>query len=71
MNKLELQVSNMTCGNCVKHVTNALTNIAGVDKVDVDLKSGHVSIAGKLPEDTSIFIHALAEEGYPSIVTGA
>ena len=71
MSTLELEVSKMTCGNCVKHVSNALSNIKGVDKVDVDLKTGHVKIEGDLPQDANVFINALAEEGYPATVSVA
>ena len=69
MATLNLTVSNMSCGNCVKHVTNALSAINGVQTVDVDLKSGHVKVEGDLPADTNVFINALAEEGYPATLS--
>lgn len=71
MSTLGLVVSKMTCGNCVKHVTNALSGIHGVSKVDVDLKSGHVKIEGDLPNDPTVFINALAEQGYPATISVA
>lgn len=71
MSALELNVSNMTCGHCVKHVTSALSNISGVNKVDVDLHSGHVRVEGDLPQDSNVFINALADEGYPATVSVA
>lgn len=33
-----LQVSGMTCGNCVAHVTKALTSVKGVKSADVQLE---------------------------------
>lgn len=68
MKTLHLTVSNMSCGNCVKHVTNALLAINGVNTVDIDLKSGHAKIEGEFTDDANIFISALAEEGYPASV---
>lgn len=68
MSTLLLKVSGMTCGNCVKHVTHALQEMDGVEKVDVDLGKGEVVVQGELPEDSSSFIKALEEEGYSAVV---
>lgn len=68
MSKIELQVSNMSCGNCVKHVTHALQEINGVQKVEVDLAKGLAVVEGDLPADLSPLIAALEEEGYPAKV---
>lgn len=67
MSTLLLKVSGMTCGNCVKHVTHALQEMDGVEKVDVDLGKGEVVVQGELPEDSSSFIKALEEEGYSAV----
>lgn len=37
MQTTHLNISGMTCGACVGHVTRALTSVPGVDKVDVSL----------------------------------
>lgn len=37
-------VSGMTCGHCVNSVTEELSKISGVEKVEVDLASGKVDI---------------------------
>lgn len=37
MQTTKLNVSGMTCGACVGHVTRALSSVPGVDKVDVSL----------------------------------
>lgn len=44
---IQATVSGMTCGSCVKHVTQALQKLPGVEKVSVDLKSGIASIEPK------------------------
>jgi len=40
-----LKVPDMTCGHCKMTVTKALTGLAGVSRVDVDLASKDVSVA--------------------------
>jgi copper chaperone len=44
MDKLVLQVEGMSCGGCVKNVQQALTALAGVSRVEVELASGRVEI---------------------------
>ena len=39
-----LKVPDMTCGHCKMTVTRALTGLAGVSRVDVDLASKDVSV---------------------------
>lgn len=46
MSSIKLQVQGMTCGACVRHVTQALNAIAGVEAIDVDLQSGLVRVEG-------------------------
>jgi copper chaperone len=38
-----VNVSGMTCGHCVTSVTEELTELDGVESVDVDLVAGGVS----------------------------
>mgnify|MGYP006195573357 FL=1 len=38
-----VNVSGMTCGHCVRSVTEELTELEGVESVDVDLVAGGVS----------------------------
>lgn len=62
-----LDVQGMTCGSCVRHVTIALKDIDGVERVDVKLRDGTVAIKHDLveaPVDT--LIEALREAGYES-----
>lgn len=42
--KSTLQVSGMTCQNCVSSVKGALGELTGVSEVDVDLESGQVVV---------------------------
>lgn len=42
-----LNVKGMTCSHCRASVEGAITAIAGVEKVDIELSSGKVSVEGK------------------------
>lgn len=62
-----LEVQGMTCPSCIRHVTSALTDLAGVGKVDVKLREGLVTVthdATQAPIDQ--LIDALADAGYVS-----
>jgi copper chaperone CopZ len=39
-------VHGMTCDHCVASVTEEVSEIAGVERVDVDLASGRLVVAG-------------------------
>lgn len=42
--EMTLQVNGMTCGHCEKAVKGALSELAGIQGVDVDLASGKVDV---------------------------
>ncbi|GEO41062.1 copper chaperone [Skermanella aerolata] len=46
------KVSGMTCGGCVRSVTNAITARDSAATVEVDLPTGVVTVDGDLSEDT-------------------
>ncbi len=52
----------MSCQNCVAHVKKAVSAVAGVDSVEVDLESGIARIQGH-PDEAEL-IAAIEEEGY-------
>ena len=60
-------VTGMTCGNCVKHVTEELTEIDGVTDVAVDLVAGGdspVTITTEGPVTQYAIAAAVDEAGY-------
>lgn len=60
-------VAGMTCGNCVGHVTEELSALAGVDAVDVALVAGGVStvtVRSVSPVSPDVIAAAVAEAGY-------
>jgi copper chaperone CopZ len=64
MKSIELSVTGMTCGNCVKHVDHTIRTIAGVEDVQIELSSGKVGVQGEFPQGVEPIIAALAEDGY-------
>ncbi len=64
MSTTYLEVQGMSCGGCVKRVTDALKPLNGVSHVDVDLAAGQVSVDGDFPQGTDQLISALAAAGY-------
>jgi copper chaperone CopZ len=69
MTTINLIVSGMTCGACVKHVEKAIESIAGVSLVDVDLTLGLVKVEGDGSPSIPAIIAALEEDGYPTKVS--
>ncbi len=62
-----LQVNGLTCGNCVRHVTEELTGLDGVREVTVDLAAGGtstVTVTSDGPLDQQAVREAVDEAGY-------
>lgn len=62
-----LNVTGMSCNSCVRHVNDALRELAGVREVHVQLREGKVLIKHD-PQGTpvSAMIQALQDAGYDS-----
>lgn len=60
----ELKVNGMMCVNCQKHVHDALTAMAGVSSVDVNLEKGTAKVTADrdIPQDE--FKKVIEEAGY-------
>ena len=58
----EFTVQGMTCQHCVLSVTEEVTEVAGVEDVDVDLASGRLLVRGDA--DSEAVLAAVAEAGY-------
>jgi copper chaperone CopZ len=54
----------MTCGHCVASVTEEVSEIAGVENVDVTLETGQVTVTSAEPVDTAAVRAAVEEAGY-------
>ena len=57
-------VQNVKCGGCASNIQNGLSQLEGVEQVDVIIESGAVSVqGGQLNRGT--LSHKLTELGYP------
>jgi copper chaperone CopZ len=61
--QIEYRVPDMTCGHCQKAVTEALSPVAGVERVRVDLETKLVTIEGEGLDDAALR-SAIAGAGY-------
>jgi copper chaperone len=56
-------VQGMTCAHCVASVREEVSEVRGVDAVDVDLASGRMIVAGTGFDEAAVRV-AVAEAGY-------
>lgn len=59
----EMNINDMSCGHCEKSVKEALYDLEGVKKVDVDLETKKVVVEGDNLENQKI-IDAIDEIGF-------
>ncbi|MFW5470621.1 heavy-metal-associated domain-containing protein [Knoellia sp. CPCC 206435] len=64
MNTQTWTVTGMTCGHCVASVTEEVTELDGVEKVDVDLATGAVTVTSTEPLEDDAVRAAVEEAGY-------
>ena len=64
MTTTEVVVAGMTCEHCVASVSEELSELAGVQDVDVVLATGAVTITSATPLDPSDIESAVTEAGY-------
>jgi copper chaperone CopZ len=57
-------VTGMTCGHCVRAVTEELSQLPGVAAVQVDLASGRVEVSSGTALDDGAVRAAVEEAGY-------
>jgi len=62
----DLAITGMTCGNCARHVTEALQSVPGVHSAQVSLDDRQASVrwAEGAKPNTDAVIHAVEEAGY-------
>ena len=57
-------VTGMTCGHCVASVTEEVSEVVGVEHVDVVLDTGQVTVTSAEPVDAAAVRAAVEEAGY-------
>lgn len=62
MNRLELNITGMTCGHCQASVARALGSVLGVADAQVDLATGNAVVRGDVEPGQPVA--AAAGEGY-------
>ena len=55
-------VKGMTCGHCVRSVTEEISQVDGVSSVEVDLEAGTAAVTGEA--DPAAVKAAVTEAGY-------
>ncbi len=58
------RVTGMTCAHCVASVQEEIGEIDGVERVDVVLESGVVTVSSAGPIEATAVAAAVAEAGY-------
>lgn len=62
----EFTVTGMTCEHCVMSVREEVSELEGVQSVDVDLASGRLTVVGADVTDDAVRA-AVAEAGYEAV----
>ena len=57
-------VTGMTCGHCVASVTEEVQEISGVEKIDIVLETGSLTITSAEPVDDAAVKTAVEGAGY-------
>ena len=57
-------VTGMTCSHCVASVTEEVSEVPGVENVDVVLETGQVTVTSVDPVDDSAVRAAVEDAGY-------
>ncbi|MGK0715323.1 heavy-metal-associated domain-containing protein [Leucobacter sp. W1153] len=60
----EYIVTGMTCGHCEQAVREEVGQVAGVTGIEVDAKTGHLTVTGDSHVDDSAVLAAVDEAGY-------
>jgi copper chaperone CopZ len=57
-------VTGMTCGHCAASVTEEISELTGVESVDVVVETGAVTVTSSAPLDPAAVEAAVEEAGY-------
>lgn len=61
------QVTGMTCGHCEMSVREEVSEIAGVQDVQVSHETGMLRVISEQPVDESAVLAAVSEAGYSAV----
>ncbi len=69
MTKNEFQVTGMTCGHCEMSVREEVSEVPGVEDVQVSAQTGKLVVTGSTSVDDAQVLAAVAEAGYSAVRT--
>ena len=65
MKKIKLKINGMSCQHCVKTVTDALTEVVGVQRAKVNLRKGEAVVRfDETRTATTVLKSAITEAGF-------
>ena len=63
----EYQVTGMTCGHCEKSVRQEVSQIAGIQSIDVSAKTGMLVVTSQDELDDPAVLAAVKEAGFGAV----
>ncbi|WP_311259972.1 heavy metal-associated domain-containing protein [Microbacterium sp. WCS2018Hpa-9] len=69
MTKNEFQVTGMTCGHCEMSVREEVSEVPGVEDIQVSAQTGKLVVTGSASVDDAQILAAVAEAGYSAVRT--
>ena len=60
----ELKIEGMMCAHCQKHVNDALSKMAGVTAVEVNLEAGTAKVTAEREISRAEFAQVITDAGY-------
>ena len=60
----ELAITGMNCGNCIRHVTDAIQNVPGVASAVVTLDPQHATVRWNTTPNVPALVQAIQQAGY-------
>lgn len=70
MTTSEFRVTGMTCGHCESSVRKEVSEIDGVEQVDVSAATGKLVVTSDQPIDEAAVLAAVDEAGYTAVRAG-
>ena len=67
MNTTEYQVTGMTCGHCEMSIREEVSQIPGVDEIQVSAQTGKLVVSSTSALDDAAVLAAVDEAGYSAV----
>lgn len=67
MSTITYAVTGMTCGHCELSVREEVSEVAGVQDVEVSATTGTLIVTSSGPVDDAQILHAVDEAGYSAV----